>query len=88
MVGDRVESPGIDAGRGLKQRGLVGKVEQYLESPGIDAGRGLKQLLRLVIPRCLSESPGIDAGRGLKPLRFYASSGDTVSRPALMPGVD
>ncbi len=38
-------SPGIDAGRGLKQAEVRRTSGNFDASPGIDAGRGLKQAL-------------------------------------------
>ena len=82
------ESPGFNAGRGLKLLARAGQHQHTRESPGFNAGRGLKQSIPYGTLRHCLESPGFNAGRGLK--RHWANSPGKVvgSRPVLMPGVD
>jgi len=44
------ESPGVNAGRGLKQTVDFSPVTARDESPGVNAGRGLKRGGRIVHP--------------------------------------
>ena len=60
------ESPGFNAGRGLKPSSISVRWPQTGESPGFNAGRGLKPLPCFPLPLGLGESPGFNAGRGLK----------------------
>ena len=84
----RCESPGSDAGRGLKLNKPPHVTSGYFESPGSDAGRGLKQNTPSQVASRSTESPGSDAGRGLKPVERGHARFAVVSRPAVMPGVD
>ena len=65
-VGTFLDSPGINAGRGLKLIDGERNGMMRPDSPGINAGRGLK--LHLVSSHLArwQDSPGINAGRGLK----------------------
>ena len=82
------DSPGFNAGRGLKlfyhrrRRGQLG------DSPGFNAGRGLKQIRSQNIRHQHADSPGFNAGRGLKPIQRAGRNTVVLIRPALMPGVD
>jgi len=61
-----MDSPGINAGRGLKQERASIYRAGELDSPGINAGRGLKLRCPHEQPITCTDSPGINAGRGLK----------------------
>ena len=82
------DSPGINAGRGLKQRCWVRLASAACDSPGINAGRGLKLVALLIHGDSTEDSPGINAGRGLKQRRRCGYVPVCAIRPVLMPGVD
>ena len=88
VVWPRSESPGSDAGRGLKLVEVQQRRNCPQESPGSDAGRGLKHSPHHLLFEAFDESPGSDAGRGLKPDPAQVVTVVLVSRPAAMPGVD
>ena len=81
-------SPGLKAGRGLKQ-GLAGhQVAIPRASPGLKAGRGLKLPGHAGDEFCSAASPGLKAGRGLKHAWRVSPLAECVLRPASKPGAD
>ena len=64
--GEAPDSPGSNAGRGLKQvRVALGPALEQ-DSPGSNAGRGLKRTALALTDAARLDSPGSNAGRGLK----------------------
>jgi len=57
-------SPGLKAGRGLKQLHLRAHLRSPLASPGLKAGRGLKRIMKrlagIVLPHRPASRPGAD----------------------------
>ena len=82
------DSPGSNAGRGLKHATIERDALIWLDSPGSNAGRGLKPLHSLLYCRVCHDSPGSNAGRGLKLVQLHGRRFDGRIRPAAMPGVD
>ena len=82
------DSPGSNAGRGLKHTQFGSEFDVQKDSPGSNAGRGLKQALCVKLPKIASDSPGSNAGRGLKHLNTLLVALSWTIRPAAMPGVD
>ena len=61
-----IDSPGSNAGRGLKQPAGVADAAGRKDSPGSNAGRGLKRQWPYRALHPAYDSPGSNAGRGLK----------------------
>jgi len=78
-------SPGLKAGRGLKQRQAPDRAGLRHASPGLKAGRGLKPRPGRVFGRPEpGASPGLKAGRGLKPghaFRDFDRHAQRIARP-------